>query len=206
MWAKQHRPPKGFTIPEVLISTGILSLVLIACYSLIVFAIKWNEKMTDTVDTYQRAMKASNRINYDLGAGSALTFLYDLDGVDPEGFAVATARPPAGPYKMDPSVSVLMHRWVVYQVINQTLYRNEIPINPPLTRQALMDVTPEPNYVTLVGTLTERGVVVAEEFSNFNIEGGSGAIVSFKVEGNKEDDDGNKVNSIELKSRINFRI
>jgi prepilin-type N-terminal cleavage/methylation domain-containing protein len=200
MWAKQHQPRKGFTLPEVLISTGILSLVLVACYALVVFALKWNTKMTDTVDTYQRALKASSRISYDLGAGSQLTFLYDVDG-----FAVATARPPTGPFQLDPSGKVLMQRWVIYQLVGDTLYRNEIPIDPPVTKTNLMDVTPEPDYLTLKSTLTEPGTIQAENLSDFLVEGGSGAEVRFKVEGNEVDEQGNKVNSITLRSRVGFR-
>jgi prepilin-type N-terminal cleavage/methylation domain-containing protein len=202
--ARQHQRPKGgaegFTLPEVLISTGILSLILVACYALIVFAIRWNAKMGDTVDTYQRALNASSRISYDLGAGSQSTFLYDV-----EGFAVASARPDTGPYQLDPSGRLLMQKWVLYQLVGETLYRNEIPIDPPLTKVDLMDTTPEPEYLTLKASLTTPGSVQAENLTDLEIEGGASASVLFKVEGNKEDDLGEKVNSITIRSRINFR-
>lgn len=200
----QQRPPhRGFTLPEILISTGILGLVLVACHTLVAFAIKWNAKMTDTVDTYQRALKASSRITYDLGAGSQATFVYDVDG-----FAVATARPETGPFTLDPSGSILMHRWVVYQKIGDTLYRNEVPINPPLTRNALMnpDPAPPPDFPAVQALLTGPGLPLAEDVVDFEIYGLSGGLVSLKVEGNQEDQDGNKLNSITLNSRINFRI
>ena len=201
------RGPKGFTLIEVLISTGILSLILVACYALIVFAVRWNAKMGDTVETYQRALQASTRISYDLGAGSQSTFLYDA-----EGFAVASARPAAGPFQLDPSGRLLMQKWVVYQLVDEpnslnskTLYRNEIPIDPPVTKTELMDGTPEPTYLNLKDTLTTPGSIQAENLTDFQIEGGASANVLFKVEGNTKNDLGEKVNSITIRSRINFR-
>lgn len=205
--ARQRPPRKGFTLPEILISTGILSLVLVACHALVSFAIKWNFKMTDSVETYRRALQASSKVAYDLGAGSQQTFLYDIYDVDDvDGFAVATARPQTGPFQLDASNSILMHRWVIYQRIDNTLFRNEILIDPPKTRGALMNEVPEPDYTTLRTSLTEPGVIVADDVVQFEVYGISGAIVNLKVEGDKESETGQKVNSIGLRSRVNFRI
>ena len=198
---ENRRPPnRGFTIPEILISTGILGLVLLACYALVAFALKWNVKMTDSVETYQMALRTASRINYDLGTGNQGSFIYDLDGVEPDGFAFASARPPEGRYKLDPSNRVLWHRYVVYYTEGGTLYRHEIPIDPPVT--SLPDT---PDLATLRSSLTTPGAVMAENFSDLEVEAGSGAAIVFKVEGKQEEKDGRKSNAITLRSRMNFR-
>lgn len=210
MWAKPHLPRRGFTLPEILISTGILSLVLVACYALIVFAIRWNAKMGDTVDTYQRALNASTRISYDLGAGSASTFIYYPDDpliIDEPGFVVASARPETGPFQLDSSGRLLMQRWIVYQLVGETLYRNEIPIDPPLSRGELMDAVPEPDYVTLRDSLSTPGQIQAENLKEFKVEGGGSADYVLELEGKKTDeiDPTKKVNTIRIEGRVNFR-
>ena len=200
---RHHRSPPGFTIPEILISTGILSLVLLACHALVAFALKWNVKMADSVETYQMALRAASRINYDLGTGNQGSFIYDVDetdGIEPNGFAFASARPPAGRYQIEPNYKVLWHRYVIYYIENSVLYRHEIPIDPPVT--SLPDT---PDLATLRGMLSTQGAIMAERIYGLEVEAGSGASIVFRVEGKQKEKDGTKSNAITLRSRMNFR-
>ena len=200
---RHRKSPTGFTIAEILISTGILSLVLLACYALVAFALKWNVKMTDSVETYQMALRTASRINYDLGTGNQGSFIYDVDetdGFEPNGFAFASARPPAGRYQLDPSNRVLWPLYIVYYIENNVLYRHEIPIDPPVT--SLPDT---PDLPTLRGMLSTQGAIMAERIYGLEVEAGSGASIVFRVEGKQEEKDGTKSNAITLRSRMNFR-
>ena len=183
---------RGFTLPEILISTGIMSMVLLGAYSLIVFSLRWNAKMSDTVATYQQALKATTRITHDLGTGSQSSFIYDIDG---EAFAFASARPSRGPYQLDSTGQVLWQKHIVYYVEDGTLYRNELPIVPP---QAGPPETPD--LPILKAQLTSKGAIMARKLSELEIEPGSGASIVFKVEGEQRDK-----NSITLRSRMTFR-
>jgi len=193
--AKDLARNKGFTIPEVLISTGILGLVLIACYALVVFAIKWNAKMSDSVETYQQALRAASRISYELGTGAQSSFIYDLDG-----FAFASARPPDGRFTLESGNKLLWHKYVIFYVEDGVMYRNEVAIDPPTS-----SLPETPDLPTLKSMLTSKGATMAQNLSELKVQDGSGAIISFKVEGTQEEEDGSKSNSVTLQSRMNFR-
>jgi prepilin-type N-terminal cleavage/methylation domain-containing protein len=187
---------KGFTLAEVLISTGILSLVLLGVYTLLNFAIKWHAKMGETVDVYQQAMRASTRLTSELGTGLQSSFIYDIDGQGIEGLAFASARPLSGPYKLDATGKVLWHRRILYYVENDTLFRNEVAINPPTATPL-----PSPDLITLRSQAPAQGQVMAENVSDLEISGGSGAAVRFKVSGKRAE----PANSITIEGRVSFR-
>lgn len=181
---------RGFTLPEVLISTGIISMVLVGAYALIVFSLRWNTKMSDTVATYQQALKASTRISHDLGTGSQSSFIYDLDG-----FAFASARPLNGPFQLDNSGQVLWQRHILYYVEDGILYRHELPIVPPQVGP------PEtPDLSVLKSQITGKGAIMARKLSELEIEPGSGASIVFKVAGEQKE-----TNSLTVRSRMTFR-
>ena len=182
---------KGLTLPEILISTGILGIVLLGVYSLLIFSLRWNRKMNDTVHVYQAAVKATTRLKTDLNAGSSASFIYEVDGL-----AFASARPPSGPFQLDPSNQLIYHKYVIYYLDNGTLYRNEVDLPSP---------TPSPNPITdlnmVKSMMTGQGQVMAENVSNLEISPGSGASVKFKVAGNQTPE----TNSITIQARISFR-
>lgn len=187
----QKRPKdNGFTLPEVLISTGILGMVLLACYALVTFSLRWNMKMADSVHVYQQALNASTKISYDFGTGNRDSFVYDL-----EGFAFASARPPSGTFQLDTEDKLLYQKYVVYYIENGVLFRNERPIDPPAS---VLPITPE--LPDLKASLTTQGAVMAEGVSNLEIDIVESSMLKFTVTGKREDK-----NSITLQSRIAFR-
>ena len=136
---RHRKSPTGFTIAEILISTGILSLVLLACYALVAFALKWNVKMTDSVETYQMALRTASRINYDLGTGNQGSFIYDVDetdGFEPNGFAFASARPPCR------SLPTRSEQQSLVASIHRVLHRKQRPLSPRDTDRSSRDLSP----------------------------------------------------------------
>lgn len=182
---------KGLTLPEVLISTGILGIVLLGVYSLLIFSLKWNQKMKDTVSVYHQVTRATTRIKSDLNTGSSASFIYEVDGM-----AFASARPPAGPYQLDGSGQLLYYKYVLYYLDNGTLYRNEVALPSPTVAPAAT-----PDLTTLRGQMTGQGQTMAENVTNLEISPGSGASFKFKVTGDQTPDS----NSITMQTRISFR-
>lgn len=181
----------GLTLPEVLISMGILGLVMAGVYTLIAFTIRWNAKMSDTVEVYQRAFQASNRLSYDLGTGAQSTFVYEVDGL-----AFASARPDSGPFQQDSAGQVLWQKYVFYYIdAKGDLYRNEEKITPPTTAP-----TP-PVLATLKSGMASPGQLLAKKVSDLEITSGSGANVKFKVSGDRTKDP----NFMTLETRVTFR-
>ena len=182
---------RGLTLPEILISTGILGIVLLGVYSLLIFSLRWNRKMSDTVHVYQSAVKATTRLKTDLNAGSSLSFIYEVDGL-----AFASARPPSGPFKLDPTNRLLYYKYVIYYVDGGTLYRNEVALPTPTSSPATIT---DLNMVKAL--MTGQGQVMAENVSDLEISPGSGASVKFKVTGDQTPE----TNSITIQTRISFR-
>ena len=179
------------TVPEVLISMGILSLVLLGVYSLLQFALRWHSKMDDTVAVYQETVKASNRLSSDIGTGSVVSFIYEVDGL-----AFASARPDTGKFQMDSTGRLLWHKHILYYIENGNLYRNEVPINPPITNPGST-----PDLATLKSQMSGQGMLLAEDVSDLEVIPGSGAAVKFKVAGKRVD----QPNSITIETRMTFR-
>lgn len=146
--------------------------------------------MDDTVDTYQQALQASSRMSYDLGTGAQTSFIYDVDG-----FAFASARPPSGPYQLDPSGQITWHKYIIYYTDNGILYRNEVPISPPVASLPATPLLPD-----LKTQMTGAGAIVAENISDLEVVPGSGVGYRFKVQGEQDD-----TNSVTLEGRMTFR-
>ena len=189
-WSSE-KSRSGLTLPEALVSSALLGLVLLGTYALLNFAIRWNLKMSESVETYQQAFRTYNRISHDMSTGSQSSFIYDVDG-----FAFASARPNSGPFQLDSSGKLLYHRYIVYYVEDGTLYRHQVPINPPTSI-----LPPTPDLTTLKTGLNSKGIVMAERFSNLVIEPGSGASIKFRIDGENSRGE----NSFEIESRMTFR-
>jgi prepilin-type N-terminal cleavage/methylation domain-containing protein len=191
MWPTRSYRHSGFTLVEVMISAGLLTLVMVGAYALIAFSVRWNLKMKESVDTYQQALKVYSRVSYDLSTGSRESFIYGVDG-----FAFASARPPDGPFRFDSAGELLWHRYIVYYVEEDTLYRHEFPIEPAAS------ILPEtPTIAIFRSKMTHQSAVMARDFSEFEIDPGSGASITFKID--KEHPE--RGNSFQLESRMTFR-
>lgn len=169
---------------------GIFSLVLLGVYSLLTFALRWQNKMQDSVEVYQRAFKVSSRLGYDLGTGSQSSFIYDAYGL-----AFASARPDTGTFQIDPSGQLMWQRYVFYYVdSNGDMYRNEEAFAPTTS-------PPTPDLTTLKAAMTSPGQLVAKNVSGLQIVPGSGVSIRLTVSG----DDPLKPNTMTMENRVTFR-
>ena len=146
--------------------------------------------MDDSVEVYQQALRASTRISYDLGTGSQASFVHDT-----EGFALASARPPSGPFQIDSTGQILWQKYVFYYIEDEVMYRGEIPIDPPVS-----NLTSTPTINDLRTQLGGPGMIMVKKVSDFQVTQGSGASLIFKISGQQT-----LKNSLSLQTRISFR-
>ncbi len=109
---------KGLTLVEVLISAGLLGLVMTGVYATLVLSMRYQRKLSDSVDTFQQALLATTRMSQSLGTGAQSSMV-----VEPEGFAFVSAQPASGPFTHDAAGRLEWHKFVFFYLDGGNLYR-----------------------------------------------------------------------------------
>lgn len=180
----------GLTLVEVLISAGLLGLVMAGVYATLVLSMRYQRKLSDSVDTFNQALLATTRMSQALGTGSQSSMV-----VEPEGFAFVSAQPPGGPFTHDASGRLEFHKFVFFYLEQEKLYRGEVALPAP--------VTTAPATPTLAALRTAPGaskVLVAEGVELLQVTTGSGATTRLKMHGKNTEK-----NSTTLETRVTFR-
>ncbi len=175
---------------EVLISMGLFTMVLLGVYCSLTLALRFQTKLSDTTTVFERGLRASSRMSYDLGTGSSESVV-----VEPNGFAFVSARLDSGVFTHDPHGSLEWHGVIFYYLEEGNLMRGELPF--PATS------TPVPlgSIQDLIEDEDARKAILVEGVEELTLTVGSGATTILSVRG----DDEKKRNLITLESRVTFR-
>lgn len=188
MWPVSRR--KGLTLVEVLISAGLLGLVMAGVYATLVLSMRYQGKLSDSVDTFNQAVLATSRMSQSLGTGSQSSMM-----VEPEGFAFVSAQPDSGPFTHDANGRLEWHRFVFFYLEDGKLYRGEVPLAAPV-------VSPPstPTLAVLKASPGAKRLLVAEGVELLEVTSGSGATTKLKMRGKNAEE-----NSTVLETRVTFR-
>ena len=181
---------RGLTLVEVLISTGLLGLVMAGVYATLVLSMRYQRKLSDTVDTFNQAVLATSRMSQSLGTGCQSSMM-----VEPEGFAFVSAQPDSGPYTHDASGQLEWHRFVFFYLEDSKLYRGEVPLPAAVTTPP-----PTPPLSVLKVSPAAKRFLVAEGVDLLEVTSGSGATTRLKMRGKNVEE-----NSTVLETRVTFR-
>ncbi|MGE0492263.1 MAG: type II secretion system protein J [Vulcanimicrobiota bacterium] len=179
------------TLIETLISMALLSLVLLATYSALTLALRFQSRVHDSVTTFQQAAAASARIQQALGLGSAASLSIEA----PTGFAFASAAAEAGPFTHDSNGDLEFHRWVFFYIDGGDLWMGEVPFAATTT------LSPTPTLANLRADGSARLRRVAQGVTEMEVFGGSGAEVRLRVEGQIPE----RKNAVTIRNRVTFR-
>lgn len=189
----RRRPAtRALTLVEVLISAGLLGLVMTGVYATLILSMRYQRKLSDSVDTFQQALLASNRLSQSLGTGAQNSMV-----VEPGlGFAFVSAQPPTGPFTHDAANGLLhWHKFVFFYLDQGNLYRGELSLTAPTTT-----LPPTPTLAALRADSSSSKLLVAERVEQLEVTTGTGATTKLIVRGNNEE-----TNSTTLETRVTFR-
>lgn len=181
---------QGLTLVEVLISLGLLGLVMAGVYASLVLSMRYQAKLSDSVETFRRALLASTKMTQALGTGAQSSLV-----IAPEGFAFASAQPAEGPFTHDAQGRIEWHRFVFFYTENGDLYRGEVPLTPPTVA-----VPTPPGLAALKADARATRILVARRVELLKMEVGSGATTQIRVQGESPE-----TNAVTLESRVTFR-
>ena len=180
---------RALTLLEVLISAGLLGLVMTGVYASLTLSLRYQGKLSDSVDTFQQALLATTRMSQALGTGKQESMV-----VEPEGFAFASAQPPTGPFTHDLTGKLEWHKFVFFYLDGGNLYRGDVPF------PAAVVPPPTPTLAALRADGAASRFLVAERVEELTVTPGSSTKTSLKVRGKNP-----QTNSTTLESRVTFR-
>lgn len=186
-----HR--RAFTIPEVLISMGLFSLILTGVYLTLTLSLRFQSKVDDPVTTFQRALSASSKLGQAISLGVEQSVSVEF----PEGLAFVSAQPPSGPFTQDASGNLEYHKFVFFYLEDDKLYKGEVPFS------ATTSLPATPTLATLKADSQASKILVAEKVVEMVITTGSGASTTLRVQGDQTDP--KKLNEVTLRTRVTFR-
>jgi hypothetical protein len=178
------------TLVEVLISISLLGLMMGGVYATLVLSMRYQRKLSDSVDTFQQAVLATGRISQALGTGAQASIV-----VEPDGFAFVSAQPKEGPFTHTASGQLEWHKYVFFFIENGSLYRGELPLPAPT-------ITPPvpPALSVLRADTAASKLLVAEGVELLEMTTGSGATTRLKIRGKLPG-----ANFTTVESRVTFR-
>lgn len=182
---------RGMTLAEALLSTGLLGMILVGVYASLVLAMRYQAKLSDSVETFQRALLVTTQTSYALGNGAQRSLV-----VEPEGFAFVSARPERGTFTHDPTGMLQWHCFEFFYLEQGSLYRGTVGF------PATVSLPATPPLATLRVDPAASRVLVAEGVEELIMTSGSGATTKLKVRGRTG---GAKTNSVTLETRVTFR-
>lgn len=190
MWLVSRLRPRGLTLVEVLISAGLLGLVMAGVYATLILSMRYQRKLSDSVDTFNQALLATSRMAQSLGTGSQSSMV-----IEPDGFAFVSAQPDSGPFTHDVSGQLEWHRFVFFYLEDGKLYRGDVPLPGAVTT-----APSTPTLATLKTSPEAKKFLVAEGVELLEVTSGSGATTKLKMRGKNAEE-----NSTVLETRVTFR-
>lgn len=181
---------RGLTLVEALISVSLLGLVMGGVYATLVLSLRYQRKLSDSVDTFQQAVLATGRISQALGTGAQASMV-----IEPDGFAFVSAQPAAGPFTHTASGQLEWHKFVFFYVESGNLFRGELPLPAP----AVTPPTP-PTLAVLRADPAASKLLVAEGVELLEMTTGSGATTKLRIRGKPP-----AANFTTVESRVTFR-
>lgn len=168
---------------------GLFSLVLLGVYSSLTLALRFQTKLSDSTTVFERALRASSRMSYDLGTGSSESVV-----VEPEGFAFVSARLNSGLFTHDISGNLEWHGVIFYHLEQGNLMRGELAF------PATINPAPIGSLQDLIDSAEARKQILVQGVEELTLTVGSGASTVLKVKGDEA-----KRNALTIESRVTFR-
>lgn len=180
---------RGLTLVETLIASALLGMMMTGLYFTLVLSLRYQARVHDTADTFQRGLTVTTRLTTELGYGAASSLR-----VEPEGIAFLSARPVSGPFTHDVNGQVEWHRTLFFYLDGTELHMGEFEIPATTT------ISVPPDLATLRADSRASTRLLAKGVTNFTVTGGSGSDIFVRVQG--EDD---ATNAVTLNTRVTFR-
>jgi len=163
---------RGFTLSELLVYIGVLSVFTTALYSLIVLSVRHCRISETRSDTMQTNLKAVMRVNKELVAGANGTLQVQIT---PPAMMFLSAQPPASKtFAVDSGGQLLWQKWVCirYDAANRKILSSVKSITP----------TPTPPTSPTFAVMTALPAqVLARDITTFSLTQLDSKTVSYTV-------------------------
>jgi type II secretory pathway component PulJ len=141
----------GYTLVELMISSGLLLLMLGGAYQALVVSSQYQKKLQDTSQIQQETMTVLSKLQRALAAASAESIEVSPDL---QSIRFVSAENDQGYFRAHSSGSPLWQRWICYYQDGNQLVRKEdgFPSTPtvPLTLPLIDDIKLDTSYRTTV--------------------------------------------------------
>ncbi|MBI3927587.1 MAG: prepilin-type N-terminal cleavage/methylation domain-containing protein [Armatimonadetes bacterium] len=191
MWLASTHRRRGLTLIEVLIASGIMSMVLLATYSVLVLSMRYQRKQDDTVTIFQQAVIAGTKIQQSLANGAAGSVETDADG-----FAFVSALNPDALFEHDETTGLLKwQKFVCFYRENDVLKVKEKSFAPTT------DLPATPSVATLIADPSATPRTVAENVTALQILSADTSVEFFLTARSKAE----APNSVSVRNRVFLR-
>lgn len=165
---------RAFTLVELLISSAILLLMLVACYEALVLASKYHKKLADLSQIQQETMSVLSRMERSISAASAESLEVSADLT---AMRFVSARDNGEFYDLDATTGApKWHRWVGFYLDGTTLVWKEAPIAASTTLPSFF-----PALTDIPMDTTARKVELSQQVHSIFFEDGA-TTISIRLE------------------------